>query len=42
MENMSPDILSNDFMSWETIGGLSGVKRELQQVVEHVVKYKDR
>jgi len=31
-----------DAWSWEDVGGLEGVKRELQQVVDSAVKYKEK
>ena len=38
--NVPPD--NGRLLSWEDIGGLEGVKRELQQVVDYTVKYKDK
>lgn len=29
-------------LNWEDVGGLEGVKKELQQVVDHAVKFKDK
>ena len=29
-------------LTWEDVGGLEGVKKELQQVVDQAVKYKDK